>query len=550
MRKFLIVCISCFLSVACDREMSKKFMSKDVESSSVKTMMEPVEDEEFVENKPVQKVREPEFIIPEVLKQNVSLSINEKLPIKGVLYETAKQLNIDFQMDPNINTKLIFSAHNRPFIEVLDAVCDMANLRYSIRGNFVSVVSDTPYTITYDVQFLNFSRDSENKISIATEVSGVSSSGETANVSSTKGAAVNNSSSSDLGHGSNSSVTVKTKNDFWAELENGVKIILQDDEKGKGTYSVNRQSGVVTICANSKKQSNIKDYIMMIKRSTESQVLIEAKIIEVSLKNEFKRGIDWNILGVRGGITGGDNITNGIMATGTSGFTGAYKSGGMNAILKALEKFGSMRTISNPRITAMNNQAATLKVAKNHVYFKLNYDKTYTDNGHDGFSASSDLRTVPIGFVMFVQPSIDTTNNTITLFLRPTISKLSGTVNDPAVDMAINANSTGGKTTTNAVQSQIPVTEVKEVTSVLKLNDGEIAVLGGFMEARSGKQKSGIPLVGDIPVVGEITGSYELEDEIVELVILIKVKISDDTYASQRAADIRLQRFVPDPRPF
>ena len=151
---------------------------------------------------------------------------------------------------------------------------------------------------------------------------------------------------------------------------------------------------------------------------------------------------------------------------------------------------------------------------------------------------------------MFVQPSIDTTNNTITLFLRPTISKLSGTVNDPAVDMAINANSTGGKTTTNAVQSQIPVTEVKEVTSVLKLNDGEIAVLGGFMEARSGKQKSGIPLVGDIPVVGEITGSYELEDEIVELVILIKVKISDDTYASQRAADIRLQRFVPDPRPF
>jgi general secretion pathway protein D len=225
----------------------------------------------------------------------------------------------------------------------------------------------------------------------------------------------------------------------------------------------------------------------------------------------------------------------------------------MNVVLNALENFGSTRTISNPRITAMNNQAAVLKVAQNHVYFRLNYDKTYSlnENGRDNTSVSSDIRTVPIGLVMFVQPSIDLNSDTITLFLRPTISKLSGTVNDPAVDIAI--SSMDNKTKGNYVPSKIPITEVREVSSVLKLKDGEIAVLGGFMEVRSSKDSKGMPLAKDLPIIGDITGTADMKDQIVELVILIRVRITRDDEQDgnlQNAADIRLQRFVPDPRPF
>lgn len=537
MNKFLVIFGSILLFSSCDKLVEKNYLSKDVDTTSVKSLAEAISDEEEVIPSKKRNIQ-LEYVIPDVLKQNISLTLNDKLPLKSVLCETAKKLNIDFQIDPNIDTKVIFSARNRPFIEVLDAVCDIADLRYSINNNFVSVVRDTPYTNNYDVQFLNFSRDSENKISIATEVSSGASQDSLSGDS--KGA-VNNGLS-------DSNVTVKTKNDFWAELEDGIKVILNHSDKSDVCYSINRQSGVVTISANSKQHKHIRDYISMIKRSTESQVLIEAKIIEVVLKNEYRRGIDWNILGKKAEIHSSYPIQSSNL--GGTPFTGQFKSKGMNVIVSAIEEFGATRAISNPRITAMNNQAAVLKVAENHVYFRLNYDKTYSlsENGRDNTSVSSDIRTVPIGLVMFVQPSIDIENGTITLFLRPTISKLAGTKNDPAVDIAIRSMDAESKA--NYEPSEIPITEVREVSSVLKLNDGEIAVLGGFMEVRSKKNKSGMPFAKDIPVLGEAVSSSGTGDEIVELVILIKVKIVGDSYHCQKAADIRLQRFVPDPRPF
>ncbi|MDR1488136.1 MAG: hypothetical protein LBI26_00065 [Holosporales bacterium] len=551
MKKVSLAIITILILSSCDKHIEKKFLSKDIDPNSVKELTSPIENE-F--NSPIivrKKSNEPEFIIPELLKQKVSISLNETLPIKSALYETAKKLKIDFQIDPSINTSVIFSAHDLPFIEVLDAVCDLADLRYTITGNFVKVVKDIPYTNTYTLQFLNFSRDSENKISISTEVSSAPQvtaspqpSTTSRDLSEKNSVTSSNGSSSSTEGNANSSVVVKTKNDFWAELDNGIKVITGNDKTTASSYSVNRQSGIITVNANSKVQKYVKQYIDMVKKSTETQVLIEAKIIEVTLKNEYKRGIDWNFL------AGVVDIKNTTIDSTTTSFAGNFKATNMGTILNALENFGSMRTVSNPRITAMNNQAAILKVAENHVYFRLNYDKSYatSENGHDSTTVSSEVHTVPIGLVMFVQPSVDVENGTITLFLRPTISKLSGTVTDPAVDIAIRSmeDSKSGK----YEPSKIPVIEVREVSSVLNLKNGEVAILGGFMEIRSSKNKNGIPFAKDLPILGRLTGAVEEEDQVVELVILIKVRISSDDFGERRTADTRLQRFVPDPRPF
>jgi general secretion pathway protein D len=551
MKRTYVACgvlILLVLASSCDRIVGKRYLSNDIKPETVQKLTAPVKDEEIVVRRPRKNHTKPEAAIPAFMRQKISLSLNETLPIKNVLYETAKKLNIGFQMDPSINTNVIFSARDKPFIEVLDAVCDMSNLRYSIRDNFVSVVRDDPYTATYDMQFLNFSRDSENKISIATEVSSgaLQDPGQRPSPSPLTKSSASAADTISTASPSDSNVTVKTKNDFWAELENGIKVIL--GSKKETTYSINKQSGIVTISANSKEHKSIREHINMIKRATESQVLIEAKIIEVSLKNEYKRGIDWSIVGDKINIRNPAYNSGQIFSTISTG-----TSASMNVILNTLESFGSTRTISNPRITAMNNQAAVLKVAQNHVYFRLNYDKTYSlnENGRDNTSVSSDIRTVPIGLVMFVQPSIDLNSDTITLFLRPTISKLSGTVSDPAVDIAI--RSMDSKDKINYEPSRIPITEVREVSSVLKLKDGEIAVLGGFMEVRSSKDSKGIPISNSLPVLGDITGNAGMEDNIVELVILIRVRITRDDEQDnnlQSAADIRLQRFVPDPRPF
>ncbi|MDR1391479.1 MAG: hypothetical protein LBI95_03925 [Holosporales bacterium] len=511
----------------CDRLSERKYTSANIKEDSVKKFMSPLEED--IESFQY-KSSEPQVIIPEELKQKISLTLNENLSIKTVLCESAKKLNINFQIDPSIDSKIIFQSRKKPFIEILDAICDMADLRYTITNGVVKVVKDFPYSSTYDVQFLNLSKDSENKISIATEISSINYDANSKSIP------------------QESNVVVKAKSNFWSELDDALGIITNTKKGENANYSINKQSGIVTVYANSKIQRDVERYINRVKESNMSQVLIEAKIIEVSLKNEYRRGINWSLLSGRFKFetSFGEDFNGGVNHKKPIEFS--YTRDSLSNVLRAIEEFGSVRIISNPRITAMNNQSAILKVAQNHVYFKLNYDKTYASTHTDrtDIAVSSDIKTVPIGFVMFVQPSINASEGTVTLFLRPTITKLSSTVNDPAVEVAMK---TSAANSSSYEKSKVPVIEVREVASILKLNDGEIAVLGGFMEARSSKNTSGIPGIKNIPGVGELASSYGIGDEIIELVILIKVKLIN-RQKQQNAADTRLQRFVMDPRPF
>lgn len=512
------VLLIAFTLCGCDKFASNRYLSKNIDTNSIKELTAPTLPTYRPKKFPqLTRISKPK--IPVKFKQPISLTLNETLPIKSALYEVANRLNINMQIASDIDARIIFRANNQPFIEVIDAICDIANLRYTIQSGFIKIVKDTPYAQNYDVQFLNLSRDSENKISIATEVNGVKNTEKET---------------------PDSQVTVKTQSDFWTELSNSLSIILGGDAGNK--YSINKQSGIVTVYANSKTQKDVAEYINEVKAVNTGQVLIEAKIIEVMLKNEYKRGINWNILtsGKELGYTQSYNADTPTLS---------FKADSIEGILKAMEEFGAIRTLSNPRITAMNNQAAVLKIAQNHVYFKLNYDKTYSGQNanREDINVSSDIKTIPIGLVMFVQPSIDLKNRTISLFLRPTITKLEGSVNDPAVDIALKSVQSTGHSSYEP--SQVPITEVREVASMLKLKDGEVAVLGGFLEVVSTKKKSGLPLVRDVPVLGDITGSTNAKDQMVELVILVKVSIADDTPLPDNV-DNKLQRYVDDPRGF
>ncbi len=398
------------------------------------------------------------------------------------------------------------------------------------------------------MQFLNISRSSENRISIATDVFADSS---------------NPSGKNAQDNGSNSAVKIAGNNDFWTELESNLKIILSHASNSTtgpttpGTYSLHRQGGIVSVCGTSKHHQLVKNYLNVLRKTASSQVLIEAKIIEVVLKDEFRSGINWQKVSNRGDLRldasfgalasksqflDPNAMQSSVVSFGTAGKT-------FSSILEALQEFGSSRTLSSPRLTVMNNQAAILKVAQNQVYFRLRYDKQYnTAVQRESVSISSDIQTVPIGFVMTVQPSIDVETGEIILFLRPTISRLNKSVPDPAVDIMNNSLAANG-TTTPSKPSLIPVVEVREIDSILRLKDGGVAILGGLMEVRSIQDTNGLPILNDIEVVRELFSSYTAGDQVVELVILLKATIMADSPSPPDAADQRLQQYVPDPRP-
>ncbi|MDR1208574.1 MAG: secretin N-terminal domain-containing protein [Holosporales bacterium] len=532
---------------------------------------------------PVKRQIAHKIEIPAAYKAPISLHISQDMPLNAAIEQACRLLNIDVQIDKKVQDSKIFisfSATNKPFIDVLESICALAKLRYRLSNGMLFIEPDVPYNKNYNVQFLNLTRLSENRISSGTDIFAHS-------VGNADGNGINGE------NGSNTSVSMNSENNFWKELEANLQTILSinTDAGSSPRFTIHRQAGIISVCGTSEQHHCVKEYIEALRCSVGSQVLIEAKIIEVLLHDEFKSGINWGILQAGEGETlknggyGGfsfenQDITNGSTfnlatsatksaAEGAAGgatadettaakalesagkvlapsgfmqFTKTF-SNGIAGIIKALQHFGETRTLSSPRLTVMNNQSAILKVAENHVYFKLNYNKHYYNKTErEDISVGSDIKTVPIGLVMSVQPAIDPENQSVILFLRPTVSSLVKTVADPSIAIAINS------TTKDLPKSEIPVVQVKEIDSVLRLKDGEVAILGGLMEVSSSHDRFKHPIFGEVPIVKEAFSNLNKSEQVKEIVILIRVRILDS--APPDKADLRLVHlYTTDPRP-
>lgn len=456
---------------------------------------------------------------PDIFYQKVSIAIGEELPLKTALLTLSQQTGINLQLDPSIDIKLIYSAQEQPLIDVIEGICALGDLRFAIHNTNLRIVPDAPYPQNYKLQFLNLNRQTENHTSISTNVFSTSR-------DVTEG-----------DNGSDSKVTAKTDNNFWTELKENLEIILGTAKKKDGVkddvienFTIHRQGGLLTVRGTARQHKLIEEYLYNLKRSISTQVLIEAKIIEVTLKDEFKAGINWKQLAggsfrtsmMLGKIAENARITNpihhnDILSIGTT-------IDNFSAILQAIQQFGACKTLSSPRITVLNNQNAILKVAQNQVYFRLRYDRENNSNiNRESVMVTSDIQTVPIGLVMAVQPSIDPDGDRVLLSLRPTISRLTKSVADPAVELIYSMSRDCDMD--HIKPSLIPVVEVREIDSVLEVDSGYIAILGGLMESRKAREDTQLPILGDIPLLGKLVSAQSETDEVVELVILLKATI-------------------------
>ena len=256
----------------------------------------------------------------------VSVSVNQAVPLRDVLYELAQQAEYDLELDPNIHGAIIFTARNKPLDVVVDRIANVAGLRYKFEDQFLRVEVDTPYIKTYKVDYLSFIRS--NAGSVSTSVSVIS--GEGADTGSTYSA--NSDSTSDfwgelelnltqiLGGGTTGALKTKTDPRISAveqnpevaavspqvqqpvEGEDGsvtvqppeavlrVESLPIDGDGGAGgseneranemTFSLNKQAGMINVYASEKVQKQVENYLLELKRSVTSQVLVEAKILK------------------------------------------------------------------------------------------------------------------------------------------------------------------------------------------------------------------------------------------------------------------------------
>ncbi len=345
------------------------------------------------------------------------------------------------------------------------------------------------------------------------------------------------------GSGSRSEINLKntTDNRFWVTLTENINDILTRGGsgagaggQGTGTTSsadviVNAEAGIVTVRATARQHASVADYLAEVLASARRQVIIEATIVEVRLNRNYQQGIDWQNLQETGFKF--VQASPAFLSTNLSTepfITGTYENADFSGTVSLLDEFGDTRVLSSPKLMALNNQTAVLKVVDNEVYFTIETTTSTVVNAGTETTFDTTPQIVPVGVVMNVTPQIDE-RDVVTLNVRPTISRVIDTVADPNPALAA-----------AEVTSEIPVIRIRELESVMTVNSGEIAVLGGLMQDTNVELDSGIPFLTDLPILGEVFTYRTREFTKTELVVFLR-----PTVIHQASLDGDLEAYRP-----
>jgi MSHA type pilus biogenesis protein MshL len=427
------------------------------------------------------------------------------LPASELLFALARDARLNLDIDPRITGRVSINAIDQTLPQILQRVSRQVSLRYYLDGPNLVVELDRPFTRIYRVDYLNMSRSTKTSIGIETAlVDGEGGGGSTGD--------------------SSAEVESESSNDFWPTLEANLAQLAARNGIESSVTS-NRESGTISIRTTTAAHEDIQRFIDRVVNSARKQVLIEATVVEVTLKDEFQAGVDWSQVADGSGWDIGQNL---LSATTTltglppapgpvvaATYTGGNSAGTFTATIKALDAFGDVSVMSSPKIMALNNQTSILKVADNVVYWEIDATST-TSSGVDAVvtqTFNTTAHTVPVGFVMNVTPFI-TGDGEVILNIRPTITRILGFSNDPNPALA-----------EADVVSQVPEIQVREMESVLRVSSGDTAVIGGLMQDSAEKSDAGTPGLHDAEGFGWLFGTETRNYKKTELVIFLRPRV-------------------------
>lgn len=451
-----------------------------------------------------------------------------QVPVRELLFSMARDADLNLDIDSGISGKITMNAIDQTLPRILERIESQANITYFLDGNTLKVMADKPYLHTYNISYLNINRSSSGKVSVSTEI-GATGSG----IQNTGSGGGGTSSNQD--NKANSEIINESSNDFWETITINIAGILGEELKTSSATRiktgnniiVNRESGIIAVRATAKQHKTIKSFIDVALGNAQRQVLIEVTIAEVNLSDSYQAGINWAVVSETAIINGETVLTKGGRQSVIGGnlgsvpffelaTSGVVNGNPLNITLKALETFGDVKVLSSPKVMALNNQTAILKVVDNEVYFTTDVEvDSGSVNQNSTTVVDTDVHTVPIGIVMAVTPFIDD-HREVTLNVRPTISRIIRFVDDPNPILA-----------EQGVVSQIPVIQVREIETMLKINDKETAIIGGLMQDQINKENRGVPILSSIPVLGALFSYTEEEFVKSELVIFIRPVVID-----------------------
>ncbi len=435
--------------------------------------------------------------------------------------------------------------------EVLAVVGDMYGFDVQRKGNIFHIYPAGLRTETIPVNYLMMSRRGLSRTSVST--GGVTandsnnSSSDSSFDSASNNSGSNSSSSSSSGGDNNNGTRIETdtNSDYWTDLRDSLQTLIGSGD-GRAVIT-SPQAGLVTIRAYPKELKAVREFLTQSESHLKRQVVLEARIIEVALNEGYEQGVDWSGLSASWdggkGITGGGSAANSQLPTtpnqifsalgGGAGFK--ISDGNFNVAVNLLKTQGDVNTLSSPRVTATNNQKAVIKVGTDE-YYVTNASTTITTTS-TGTDKTPNVELTPFfsGIALDVTPQIDEEGKVL-LHIHPSV------IDTEEQNKVIDMGTSGGK-----LQLPLAKSSIRESDTVVQANNGDIIVIGGLMKTDKQEIVSKVPLLGDIPWIGEAFTNRRESTKKVELVIMLKPTVVEkDTWQNelQRSSDL-LDKWYP-----
>ena len=445
---------------------------------------------------------------PSPLDQPVGPLRFEKTPLPAALRALGRTGQTLIQAEAGITGEVTIDFAGGTVRAALSALIEPAGLFFEATAS--GIVVRQRQTVLYAIDYPQLTRSGSGSASITLGGATGGSGGNSRGIQ--NGGSQNLASGNAASDATQVSISQENQNTFWTTVEAELRTMLKEGD----SLVLNRFSGVAQIAAPVKRHESIRAFIELVNRRITQQVEIEARIVEVTLRDEQKLGVDWDLAastldGVRVQARAPLDVAGvGGALLGANSFAATLGFGRASAIIQALKQQGEVKTVAQPRLRALNNQTAFIKVGEDRPFFRLQQTTTLQQPGattafnqtQETFSVS----TITIGTILAVTPQIDG-DRMITLDVLPAITRLQAIVTSP-----------DGRQTA-------PVTEVKQASTIVRLRDGETAIIGGLISEETAATERRIPLLGKLPVIGAAFRSKANLRARTELVIFLTPRL-------------------------